>query len=215
MDVELYADPSCPWSWAAYVWLDRVAPQRQLRLVLRPFSLALRDGTSHLPSVKRRIRHEAHRALRVAAAIDDDAVRWTFFGAVAGPAYAAVAAGEAPRFDVDVAAASAGVGAAAAVAGDPALDEAIAEHMRSASTHLPEGGDGQPRVPLLVTGSTQRRTALLGPLLDPPPAGQQAVRLWDAVETVARVPGLHEISRPQVASRRLLGAPAPAVRETR
>lgn len=205
MDVELYADPSCPWSWAAYLWLDRVSPRRQLRLVHRPFSLALRDGTEHLPSAKRRAREQAHRALRVATAIDDDGLRWAFFAAVTAPAFAALAAARPPAFDIPAAVAAVGLDVdIAGQADDTDLDARISQDMRRAAELLPSTEPRGLRIPLLVIGPPQYRTALLGPLLDPVPSGQLAIRLWDAVETVSQLSGMYEISRPRPTSHSLV-----------
>jgi hypothetical protein len=42
--------------------------------------------------------------------------------------------------------------------------------------------------------------------MDPVPSGHLAVRLWDAVETVAQLPGIYEISRPRPTTHSLVGA---------
>jgi hypothetical protein len=197
MDVELYADPSCPWSWATYRWLDHVAPRGQLRLVHRPFSLVLRDGTAQLPADRRRVRLEAHRALRIAAAIQDDATRWAFFGAVIEPVAAAVADRRPPAFALPVAARAAGLEAAlAARADDDARDAVCAAQMQRLGAELPGGDARRQRIPVVVIDAAGYRAAFLGPLLDPAPTGRDAVLLWDAVETVGRLPGVYEISRP-------------------
>src|SRR5690242_14444523 len=60
--LEVYADPACPWSWLAVRWLTAVAPERELRLEFRSYSLWIRDGDRPLDGVP-----EFVRALAVAA----------------------------------------------------------------------------------------------------------------------------------------------------
>ena len=41
-----------------------------------------------------------------------------------------------------------------------------------------------------------------GPVVAPAPTGEAAVRLWDAIEVIAREPGFFEITRPRTNSPR-------------
>jgi 2-hydroxychromene-2-carboxylate isomerase len=207
MDVDLYADPSCPWSWAAYLWLDEVASRRQVQVAMRPFSLLLRDGTGHLPPSRRAGREQAHRALRVAAAIESDEARNAFYAAVTGPVYAALAAGRSPT--VDVAAALRQVGldpALAALADDARLDAKIARSMRSLAELLPVREPAVPRIPVIVLHAEHGPVASHGPLLDPVPRGREAVQLWDATDQLLRLPGVYGLTRPRPASHSLVAA---------
>jgi 2-hydroxychromene-2-carboxylate isomerase len=208
VDVDLYADPSCPWSWAAATWLEEVAPRRQLRLHHRPFSLALRDGTGHLPAPLRQAREGAHRALRVAAAISDGEARWAFYTALTRPVYAAMADGRPPAVDIAAAARAAGLDPlVAARADDPALDEAISESMRTVDDLLPAADGHVQRIPVLVLAGAG---ACHGPLLNPAPHGAAALHLWDAVEALLRQPGFVEVSRPRLGRHQLVAAAAGA-----
>lgn len=40
-----FVDPACLWSWLTSRWLVQVAPQRDLDIQWRSYSLLLRDGT--------------------------------------------------------------------------------------------------------------------------------------------------------------------------
>ena len=70
--VDVFTDPSGPWTWITSRWHKEVAPQRNLELRWRSYSLEIRDG-GELPSgmpedVQRVLRQwaaESHRALRV------------------------------------------------------------------------------------------------------------------------------------------------------
>jgi hypothetical protein len=209
MDVELYADPSCPWCWSATLWLERVASERQLRLTHQPFSLALRDGTANLPPTLARVREAALGALRVAAAIGDGPTRWAYYVAVARAAFAGFAAGQPPVLDIPAAVAEAGLDSdLAARAHDTGLDAAITAAMGEVGTLLPASDGAVERIPVLVLrGPDGERRALHGPLLDPAPSDDAALALWDAVTTVAAVPGFFEISRPRGHGHSLVAPP--------
>ena len=42
MDLHIWIDPICPWSWLTSRWLVDVAPHRDIRIVWRPMSLLLK-----------------------------------------------------------------------------------------------------------------------------------------------------------------------------
>ena len=69
MRVDFFVDPACLWSWLTSRWLVQVAPQRNLDLQWRPYSLLLRDGTQGLQDWEAAIRSASHRAVRVMAAL--------------------------------------------------------------------------------------------------------------------------------------------------
>lgn len=197
MDVDLYADPSCHWSWAAYRWLDDVAPRRQLRPRLRPFSLTLRDGTEHLPAALGNARRNCHRALRVCAAIADESRRWDFFRALCEPIYAARASGGNQEVDIAGALGATGLGDDLLRAADnPAGDVSVRASMGTVRALLP-AAEQVLRIPVVVLHCGPEQHALQGPLLDPVPTGAEGVQLWDAIERVATLPGFHGLSRPR------------------
>lgn len=209
MDVDLYADPSCPWSWAAYLWLDDVAPRRQLRLRVRPFSLWLRDGSGSLPPLVRGAREQAHGALRVAASISAGEARNAFYAAVTASSYADLAAGRAPELDLVQALLAAELDPALARhAADAGLDAGIAEGMRSLAELLPVDERAVQRIPVIVLHTARGPVGCHGPLLDPAPHGRQAAQLWDATEQLLQLPGVYGISRSRPTRHSLL-APAP------
>ncbi|WP_020524210.1 DsbA family protein [Catelliglobosispora koreensis] len=49
MLLDVYVDPSCPWSWVAAHWLTEVREVRDIEVNWRSFSLLLRDG-DHAPA---------------------------------------------------------------------------------------------------------------------------------------------------------------------
>ncbi len=72
---------------------------------------------------------------------------------------------------------------------DPAWDDAIAAATRTA-VEAAGGGIGSPVVLWPATGR-----ATSGPIVSPPPAGADALRLWDAVTAALDVPGFFELKR--------------------
>jgi hypothetical protein len=205
MDVDLYADPSCPWSWAAYLWLDNVAARRQLRLTVQPFSLLLRDGTQNLAPDRRAAREQTHRALRVVSAIPAPDRRSAFFAAVTAPLYGG---GEA-RLDIDAAVLAAGLDPAlAGCADDAGLDGAISDTMQALDALLPARAAGAQRIPVIVLHTHEGPIVWEGPLLDPPPRGRAALHLWDTAEQLLQIPGLYGLGRPRPTRHSLLAAAA-------
>jgi hypothetical protein len=198
MDVELYVDPSCAWSWATHRWLLHVAPPRQLRIELRPFSLAVRDEGLELPAVVVAARRQAHRALRVLATLPAPEARAGFFDALTAAFFARAGAGGVPEFDIAAALDASGCDPGLiAGADDAAQDAAVAATMAAAAQLFGHDDPRQVRLPVLVLHSARATTALHGPLLDPVPSGRQALRLWDAIEELAEHHELYEISRPR------------------
>lgn len=195
MDVDLYVDPTCAWSWTAFQWLDEVAPARQLCIRLRPYSLALRDGVDHLSEPMRTIRATGHRGLRVLASLEDE-TRCAYFHALAGSLYMSLAAGWRPVIDIAAALAAAGSSASYEAADDERWDDVIRAAMTAAQVAVDMRDECQPTIPVVAFARADRIVAFQGPLLDPAPTGHEALVLWDAVEMMGRLPGVYELSRP-------------------
>ena len=43
MDVNFYIDPICPWCWITSRWMVDVAQDRELNVIFKPFSLAIKN----------------------------------------------------------------------------------------------------------------------------------------------------------------------------
>lgn len=209
MDVDLYLDPSCRWSWAAYQWLDGLAPRRQLRLRLLPFSLALRDGTAALAEPLRAARDQAHRSLRVLSAIEDHELRCRFFSAFSSAVYDALASGRTPTPDIAQALAAAGLDPGLLRAADETRwDTEIRTAMAQAATLTGAPVDDQ-KIPVLVLAGLPVSVACTGPLLDPAPAGADGTALWDDLERLLRRPDLLGVSWRRAARPISPATPAP------
>jgi hypothetical protein len=193
--VELFVDPACWWSWLTSRWLVEVAPKRSLQLRWRPYSLLLRDGPEGLEDWKAAVWGASLRAVRVMQALDSDnpdGVRG-FYEAVVTQGMAAYNAGRPPFQDLEGALAAGGLASAYAAAADEAArDKEIRRSMAEAFAVVGQGVG----TPALVL-HRDRPVGLLGPVVSPPPAGAEAVRLWDAVVAFTTVAGVLELSRPR------------------
>ncbi|MGN6160474.1 MAG: mycothiol-dependent nitroreductase Rv2466c family protein [Marmoricola sp.] len=197
MDVEVWADPSCPWSWAACTWLEHVSPDRDVSIVIHPFSLKIRrkwQGVEAPSPMAAFGQEQALRVLRVATQIEEGRTR--FYAEATRPAWEAIAAGQPPVFDVERALAQADLAQGlATLADDESLDEEVATSMRSLEQVI-DGDPTQQIIPVLAMPTAAGRRGFKGPLLDPVPEGEEATALFDALLTVASTPGFRELSRP-------------------
>ncbi len=135
MRVGVFVDPTCLWSWLTSRWLVQVAPQRNLDLQWRSYSLLLRDGTQGLQDWQVAIRTASHRAVRVMEGLrrDDPAAVVRFYEALVPRTFAAVNAGGPPFADLDGALLAAGLAPSyGAAADDGAWDEPIRQSMAEA-----------------------------------------------------------------------------------
>jgi len=193
--VDFFVDPACLWTWLTSRWLVEVAPKRNLDLQWRPYSLLLRDGTQGLEDQMVAIRTASHRAVRVMTALrrDDPAAVPRFYEALLPRSFAAVNAGGPPFAELDGALVAAGLAPSyAAAADDAAFDEPIRQSMAEAFAAA-GGVVGTPTIVL----DQDPPVGFLGPVVAAPPTGADALALWDAVVTLAAVPGVLEVSRPR------------------
>lgn len=188
-------DPSCPWTWRTSRWLVDVADQLGLDVEWRPLSLALLDEAAgaDIPEPYRSAHALGRRALRVVAAL------------AAGPD---ADAGAVPRFYAELgrrlhdegaatddatlraAASAAGVAAVLPAADDTSWDAAVRASHDAAMASVAHGDVGSPVLQPEAGGP-----GVFGPILSPAPTGAAAVRVWEAVRTLAAEPGFSELKR--------------------
>jgi 2-hydroxychromene-2-carboxylate isomerase len=205
-DVEFFFDPSCPWTWVTSRWLAAVAPERQLAVTWRPWSLPIknegRELPDHLPAALRE-RIEAGRAfatpalrvLEAAGAGDDEDARGRLYTEL-GRRFHAPDSDDGPASDPDevIAAAIAAAGLPASLAqagGDETWDARIRETMEEVRQEV---GDDV-GVPIFAIRDGGRLWAMAGPIMAEVPPQERAVALWDAVATVTTEPTVFELKR--------------------
>lgn len=182
MDVRVYFEPTCPWTWMTSRWLVAVAGQTDVVIDWRSFSLSVlnEDDEEH------RLGRPALRvveSLRTAGRDDDIGRFYTELGVRFHRQ------GENDPAVVGRAAEAAGVddhlGAADDDKWDPALRASLDEALERAGPNVGS--------PVLVLGGNTRGT--MGPIVSPPPEGEDALRLWDAVVALHSLPMFFELKR--------------------
>lgn len=193
--VTFYFDPGCPWTWMTSRWLVAAAQERALAIRWRTFSLGLLNEDGPLPPFldtpeMRAKTALAARALRVVDAAvtqgDNDAAGrfYTEFGT------RFFESGQPPSDEMlDAAVEAADVGDLVRSADDTRLDAAAAESLAEAQ-RLAGPGIGSP---VLHLDGSERGT--FGPIVSPPPAGEEAGRLWDAVVGLEKIGSFYELKR--------------------
>jgi 2-hydroxychromene-2-carboxylate isomerase len=186
--VAFYFDPACPWTWNTSRWLVEVAQARGLAVDWRPLSLTVLNAGREIPPQYRAPMEVGHATLRIVVALRTAGHEGEIGGLYTEVGRRLFYDQEAPSMALVTGAAEAvGLGAFAAVATDASYDEAITASTREA---IQRGG---PDVgsPVLVVGEGPR--GFHGPIVSPPPTGDDALRLWDAVTTFSAIPGAFEL----------------------
>jgi len=193
MQVGFWFDPGCPWCWRTSRWLLDVAPHRDVHIHWNSISLLLKNGgPDKIAAQYRGMVLATHRMLRVAERLraapgaGNEAV---------GRFYTELGAqihhdGVAPA-DVDLRRVLQALGCDAALA-DAADDETLDGAIRaSVERGLSLAGEdvGTPII------SIDDHVAFFGPVLDPIPSGDAALRVFDAVVALATTAGFWELKR--------------------
>lgn len=194
--VDFYLDAGCPWTWLASRWLVDVAEQRDLTVRWRPFSLAKLNEGKEVPAkfdtpAFRERAATTNQALQVITALGeagdhDGAGRfYTEFGR---RLHDGEEAGDADP--IAAAAAAAGVDASV-IEGDGAsdIDSAVAASLEEALAIAgPDIGS-----PVLRMDGAAR--GFHGPIVSPPPTGEAAAQLFDAIAVLQSQDGFFEVKR--------------------
>jgi predicted DsbA family dithiol-disulfide isomerase len=191
MDATYYFDPSCPFTWRTSRWLVSVAPERDVTVIWRAFSLSILRG-GDIPEENRPKMAASRQALRLVEALaadgrNDDVAR--FYTEIGNRTFEA----NTPLSDDIVAAAAeaAGIEDAKAVLDDASWDEAVrASHEKAFASAGPDVGS-----PVLAVQGAER--AVHGPIIgiDRTPGREEALAIWDAVVPLARSQAFFELKR--------------------
>jgi hypothetical protein len=191
--VDFWFHPGCPWTWVTSRWLLEVAPQRDLDIHWRSFSLTLLNGCADVPRAYRERAEGAHDVLRVVEAARDAGEPQTAIGAFYTGSGRELFQGEWP-LHVPNTLSQAGMDPGLAGAfSDPGWDRAIEASMVEAAELCGSAAAS----PTMAIESAPGR-AFFGPVLSHKPEGQAALDLWDAFATMASTGALYEIKRDRV-----------------
>lgn len=190
MRVDFWFHPGCPWTWVTSRWLLEVAPQRDLDIHWRSFSLTLLNGCAHVPRRWRDRAEGAHDVLRVVEAARAAGQPRRAIGDFYTGSGRELFGGEWPlHVPATLAAAGLDPGLADAFS-DSAWDGAIERSMAEAAD-LAGSTAGSPTIS--VDAAPGR--AWFGPVLSHKPEAEAALDLWDAFVTMAASGAVYEVKR--------------------
>ncbi|WP_101953471.1 DsbA family protein [Mycobacterium intracellulare] len=194
LEVTIWFDPVCPFSWNTTRWLTAVAHKTGLPIDWQLMSLAVLNQGRELPPPQQARMRDSQHIGRLMAAIYRER-------GAAGLAAAYLAFGEfyfdrnRPVDDSLVAHVLTAAGArdtTAAAQSDASLDELVRHCHQAGQDALGETG-GSPI--LRIDGHT-----FFGPVLTAVPAAEMATPLFDAVATLAATPQFSQLQRPRTAA---------------
>jgi hypothetical protein len=209
-DLEFFFDPICPFCWVTSRWVVEVARQRPTEVTWRPLSLAiLNEEISYEERKKASPEYpDSHvRGLEMLRVVH--AAREAHGPEVVGDLYTALGElvwdADPPEGDDfkavmhemarkrDLRPALERVGLPTDLA-DAAHDTSRDDDLRAETQEAVDrcgGGVGTP----ILSFSPPDGPALFGPVIDAPPQGEDALRLWDAVQTLGEWGGFAELKR--------------------
>jgi hypothetical protein len=202
-DIEFFFDPICPWAWITSRFTIEVAGQRDLAIDWRFICLRMvneeRDYERDFPEGYVNAHGGGRRMLRIAAAArersgnDAVAALYTALGDRLHGERRSAEIREADYRVIDDAVAAAGLPSELLAAGeDEARDLVLREETELALSRT--GKDvGTPIVTL--SPGTDREASIFGPVIARIPRGDEALRIWDAMELLIRTPGFAELKR--------------------
>jgi 2-hydroxychromene-2-carboxylate isomerase len=202
-DVEFFFDPICPWAWITSRFTIEVAEQRGMTVDWRFICLRIvnaeKDYGKDFPEGYVNAHGGGMRMLRVAAAAREHggneavAALYTAFGEQLHTGRRGREIREGDYSVIGEAIELAGLPPALlAAADDEAYDAVLREETDVALART--GKDvGTPII--TYAPGTAREASFFGPVINRIPRGDEALAIWDAVETLARSPGFAELKR--------------------
>lgn len=189
--IHFFADPCCPWSWNTSRWLVDVATRSGISVTWRSLSVAELNRDSEVSPhfaprlVCSRRMARVFEGLRSEGRNDDIAAMFSAFGA-----HLHLDGGD-PDELIDSCATRCGldIDDMTGFADDDRWDAAITASVDEAMG-LAGPGVGSPIIAVPDLGR-----AFFGPIVSPPPTGDDALALWSVVETSLRVDSFFELKR--------------------
>lgn len=202
-NIEFFFDPACPFAWLTSRWVTEVAEQSDLEVQWRMISLKILNEHHQTSRAYARGHDASFEMLRVVAAVGEDlgndavAALYTALGTKLH-----TEGWSAELFGGEEADVGSAIAAALAVAGLPASyataagDDSRDAFIRS-ETELALSRTGPDLGTPILTFDLDRpdTSTFFGPVINRIPRGDEAVQLWDAVATLARIPGVSELKR--------------------
>jgi 2-hydroxychromene-2-carboxylate isomerase len=202
-DVEFFWDPVCPFAWITSRWVAKVAVQRDLSVDWRFISLRLvnkhKDYATEFPPEYEHGHTAGLRMLRVAAAVRHELGREPIGALVTayGHSYWDRPQGSGFRTRLST---PEHVTEVLDAAGLPtrfaaALDDSSWDALLDAESEMALERTGHDVGTPIITFRPPDGLSFFGPVISRVPSDDDAVRLWDAVTTLAAFPGFAELKR--------------------
>ncbi len=188
-NARMWFDPICPWAWMTSRWLKEVEKVRDVKIDFRVMSLSVLNEGRDLDPDYRASMDTAWGPVRVivaAAQRHGEEVIPKLYDAIGG----AIHRGKVEDRDEAVRRGLAEVGLPAELAEFAHSDEVDADLRASHAEAIELVGDDV-GTPVIAFGDV----AFFGPVVSPPPKGEDAGRLWDGCLLVAGTPGFFELKR--------------------
>ena len=191
--VEFWFDPICPWTWLTSRWLLEVADHRPLDIRWRVMSLSLLNDGREMPQKYVELLHRAWGPVRVLTAAQSrygDGVVLPLFDEF-GERYHRHSRDD---DDAIIAESLAAIGLPADVADaahDNHWDDLLRESHLAAMALVGEDVGS----PVIMLPDAPGSGAFFGPVVNPVPRGDDALRIWDGVVALAGTSQFHELKR--------------------
>lgn len=194
MQVSFYIDPICPWCWITSRWMADVAKDRDLTVIFKPFSLAIKNDVLHKDSDSpyAPASRQTHRILRVMESVrkeyGDDAVARLYTEVGHKIHNEGEKTIEWLSFILD----SLKLDTAHVEAeDDESFDEIIENYMQEAF----EVCGTDIGTPVLRIESDHGPRGFFGPVISELPDHDQCLALWDGISAMISFPNFYELKR--------------------
>jgi hypothetical protein len=202
-DIEFFFDPICPWAWITSRFTIEVARQRGLSVDWKFISLRIvneeKDYGKDFPQGYVNAHGGGRRMLRIAASGRERggnqavADLYTAFGERLHDGGRSAEIREGDYSLIADAVEAVGLPADLVAAGD---DEGYDVVLREETEVALSRTGKDVGTPIITLGpGTERETSFFGPVIARIPRGEEALRIWDAFEILARTPGFAEVKR--------------------
>ena len=202
-DLDFFFDPVCPWAWITSRWVAEVQQLRQYDVQWKFISLKFLNEDkmdySKMPDGYKDVHAAGTNGLRVAAR-----ARAEQGNEACGAVYTALGTSlhnnqERAKFVADPVAHMASLLTAAdlpAEWAESALDDSFDALIRTETELALERTGKDVGTPILTfhPGGT-KEASFFGPVISVIPRGEEATKLWDAIETIATSSGMAELKR--------------------
>jgi 2-hydroxychromene-2-carboxylate isomerase len=190
--VEFYFDPMCPYAYQTSVWIRDVRAQIGLDITWRFFSLEEVNRVEGKKHPWERPWSFGWGQMRVGSLLrrehgNDELDRW--YATVGSAFFTDGIKTHVPAVHEELLLANGfdPTLVERAIADPATIDDVRADHEHAASAYGAHG------VPTIV----RDQYAVYGPVVVPPPTGDDAIALWDIVRNMARFPHLYELRHPK------------------